>query len=651
MCGVAGLLDHDRSLTPQRRRETAAAMAGRLAHRGPDDDQVWADDEGGLALGFRRLAIVDLSPEGRQPMTSHDGRWTVAFNGEIYNHREMRQALDAERPGAWRGRSDTEVLLEAIARHGVAEACARAGGMFAFAAWDGRERRLWLARDRFGEKPLYWGRGPRGLAFASEPKALRAIAGWPLEVDRRAAAAFLRYGYVPAPLSIWRGVEKLEPGTILAFERDGALAERIVYWDAASEAEAASGSFAGTAQEAEDRLAELLDRSVRERMYADVPVGAFLSGGIDSSAVVAAMVRSGAGPVETYSIGFAEARYDESPYAEQVAQALGTRHTTLRVDGGETLAFVPQLADYYDEPFADVSQLPTLALCRLTRRHVTVALSGDGGDELFGGYPRYRHCAEAWRRLQRRPAGLRRAAAALGGRLPAERIDAALDDAAATLGRRRSVRVATRLRRSLLDHEATSVEQLYRRYVSRWQARELPALQEPAPERRRGRLPPEARLMLQDVGGYLPDDLLVKVDRASMAFSLEVRAPLLDHRIAAFAWSLPPELTWAGAGKTVLRRLAGRDMPAAWFERPKQGFEPPLGRWLRGELKDWAASLIGGGRLQALDLVDPAVLSARWTAHLKGRRDWSSVLWPALILENWLAAQAAEVRPTCPGIP
>ena len=620
MCGIAGFFDPRRRSDPRVYEEVVGAMADRLGHRGPDDRGVWCDGEAGVALGFRRLSILDLSSAGHQPMLSAAGDLVMVFNGEIYNHADLRAAL----PGPWRGHSDSEVLLAAIARWGLEAALQRAEGMFAIALWDRRARRLSLARDRFGEKPLYYGWAGGVLLFASELKALACHPCWSGALDRGALGLFLRHAYVPAPYSAYAGIGKLPPGCCISFTADDTAADPLAYWSAPERAAAAAATpFAGDLAAASERLQALIDRSVALRMIADVPVGVFLSGGIDSSSVTAAMQHARAGKVRSFSIAFGDPRYDESAHAAAVARHLGTAHTELAVTEADCLAVLPRLSEIYDEPFADASAIPTAALCRVTRAEVKVALSGDGGDELFAGYPRYADVAAAWRR--RASGGARRVAA--------RRIVAALGGSNARLARRG---------RKLAEGWAhASPESLYGDPMSRWRAgdRLAPAL--PLPRSAFDAPLPDApsleqRFMLLDALTYLPDDLLVKVDRASMAVGLEARAPLLDHHIAEFAWSLPPALMIEGSAKRVLREVLYRRVPRALVDRPKQGFEPPIGRWLREGLRDWADELLSPARLDREGMVDPRVVAARWHEHRSGRRSWTYPLWTILMLQAWL---------------
>ena len=621
MCGIAGFFDPGRRLDPARYDAVAGAMADRLAHRGPDDRGVWSDGEAGIALGFRRLAIIDLSSAGHQPMLSPDGNLVMVFNGEIYNHRALR----AELPGPWRGHSDSEVLLAAVARWGFAAALERLEGMFAIALWDRRARCLYLARDRFGEKPLYWGWSGSVLLFASELKALARHPLWRGTLDRGALGLYLAQSYVPAPWSAYAGIGKLAPGSFVAIASEAEAAPRV-YWSAVERAAAAAAQpFRGGLAEAAERLEALIDRSVALRLEADVPVGVFLSGGIDSSTVVAAMrqARPGGG-VRSFAIAFPDGGFDEAPYAAAVARHLGTEHRVLAVSEADCLAVLPRLPEIWDEPFADASEIPTAALCRVTRGEVTVALSGDGGDELFGGYPRYAAAAAQWRKVEPHPARRRAARRVLG----------------ALTGR--NGRLARRLRKLAEAWSHDTPLALYRDHVSRWRAGDgltpdlrlaATVLDGPLPA---GLPSLEQRFMLLDALTYLPDDLLVKVDRASMAVGLEARAPLLDHGIAEFAWSLPPALMVEGGMKRVLREVLYRRVPRALVDRPKQGFEPPVGDWLCQGLRDWADDLLSPARLARNGIVDPAVVATRWQEHRSGRRRWTYPLWSVLMLEAWM---------------
>jgi asparagine synthase (glutamine-hydrolysing) len=623
MCGLAGFFDRSSKVDPERYGPIIEAMTGRIAHRGPDDAGLWCDPASGIALGFRRLAILDLSPAGHQPMESSDGRFMMAYNGEIYNHLDLRAELTPLRGTPWRSTGDSEVLLEGFVRWGVHETLSRLDGMFAIALWDRQERRLWLARDRFGEKPLYYGFADKTLLFGSELKALKAHPAWRGAIDRPALGLFLAHGYVPAPYSAYEGIGKLPPGHVVSFTEKDETAPRA-FWDLEQQAAiAAATPFTGDLVAATDRLEQLIDESVASRLESDVPVGAFLSGGIDSSTVVAAMQRARPGLVRSFSIGFPGTRYDEAPFAEAVARHLGTRHLTLPVTDAECRAIVPRLPQIYDEPFADASAIPTLLLCELTRAHVTVGLSGDGGDELFGGYERYPQSAARWQSIEQHPLRARigrAAAASLAGN---------------------QTRVGRTIRKRAERWSATSPEQLYRDRMSHWQQSDRLTMLARPPNRFDAALPAglsslAQRFAVLDAVTYLPDDLLVKMDRASMAVGLEARAPLLNAKIAAFAWSLPPSLAIDLGPKRVLREVLYRRVPRALIDRPKQGFEPPIGDWLRGALRDWADDLLSPAALTQHGLVDPALVARRWREHRDGIRNWTYPLWTVLMAQAWL---------------
>lgn len=648
MCGICGFLAPPAGKdggTPAALERTVRAMAGTLAHRGPDGEGAWVDAAAGVGLGHRRLAIVDLSPAGDQPMHSANGRWTVVFNGEIYNFRELRHELEAE-GHVFRGHSDTEVLVEACARDGIAAVLPRLNGIFALAAWDRRERVLHLARDPLGVKPLYWARAGEVWLFASQPKALRAHPAFAAAglggIDPAALAAYLRLGCVPAPLSIHQGVRMLEPGTRLTLRAGAASGdpEGTVFWSLDAVARAGRADPLDLPDEAAaDALEALLTDAVGRQMVADVPLGAFLSGGIDSSTVVALMQAQSARPVRSFTIGFREAGFDEADHARAVAAHLGTDHTELVVEPGHALDLVPRLAEWYDEPFADSSQIPTLLVSALTRRHVTVALSGDGGDELFGGYNRHLWAPRLDRRLAPLPPEVRRAAAAALRAVPPAGWDrlAALVPAAV-----RPRQTGDKLHKLAGVLEARDPAALYRRLTERWSGAGVPVRgggtappvwgRRPVPDG----LGPLERLLYLDSTGYLPDDILAKVDRASMAVGLEARVPLLDPRVVALAWRLPAaQKTRGGTGKWLLRRVLHRHVPPALVERPKSGFAVPLDSWLRGPLRDWAEALLDPHRLADDGLLDPGPVRALWTEHRDGRRNHREELWAVLMFQAW----------------
>jgi asparagine synthase (glutamine-hydrolysing) len=624
MCGIAGLLVPGGAPQDVLERR-ATAMARAIAHRGPDGEGVWAEGESGIALGHRRLAIIDLTETGRQPMSSACGRYVLSYNGEIYNHAELRAGL-AARGVSFRGSSDTEVLLALIARDGLAEALAAANGMFALALWDRASRTLALARDRFGQKPLAYGWNGRAFLFGSELGALAADDGFAAVPDRDAIAAMLGVGAVPAPFTALVGIRKLPPGTLLTIAGDaapGTMPPPATWWSAASIVAAGRGSpFRGSAAEAEEQLAALLADAVRLCRVADVPLGAFLSGGIDSTAVVAAMRDRGT-PPRSFTIGFADRAFDEAPHAEAVARHLGTAHTTLTATEADALAIVPALGTLYDEPFADSSQIPTILVSRLARAHVTVVLSGDGGDEMFGGYDRY-----GWLARLERAAGL---------------VPRPLHPLAAWAGRRLgAVSPASRIARGLALLDAPGAAARYGRLMASWadpadalpgtRGRPMPGWDDASPRR---------AAMLHDMTHYLPDDILAKVDRASMASGLEARVPLLDHRILAFAATLPDALLWDGrGGKVPLRAVAERSVPCALLDRPKMGFGVPLARWLAGPLRGWAEALLTPAALREGIGFDADAVRRRWALLLGGDRTMAPPVWCVLMVQAWLDARA-----------
>jgi len=643
MCGIAGLIHRGAPANPG---EVAARMADALLLRGPDSGGSWCDAQAGVGLGHRRLAILDLSPAGAQPMVSASGRFVIAFNGEIYNHLELRSALEGVQ---WRGQSDTETLLAAFEAWGLEATLARCTGMFAIALWDRETRSLTLVRDRFGEKPLYYGWRGDAFLFGSELKALAAHARWRAEVDREALALFLRRGYVPACRTIWSGVFKLPPGGLLRIPADavpGALPEPDLYWRAADVASAPAVGVAGE-QAAADRLEQLLRAAIGRQMIADVPLGAFLSGGVDSSTVVALMQAQSSRPVRTFTVGFTEAQYDESAHAAAVARHLGTEHTEIRVSPADAMAVIPQLPHMYDEPFGDSSQIPTHLVCALARRHVTVSLSGDGGDELFGGYNRYFWGRAIWERIGGLPRPLRAAAGAV--------VSAVSPDAWDRLGgmlprRLRQPTLGDRLHKLASVLDVRDPDELYLRLIAQYReaASLVPGAAEPpgwadAEAARFGRSPRARdyteRMMFHDLVDYLGEDILTKVDRAAMAVSLETRVPLLDHAVVEYAWSLPLDLKIrAGQGKWLLREVLYRHVPRALIERPKQGFGLPIDGWLRGPLRPWAEGLLDEARLRREGFLDVAVVRRKWTEHLSGRRNWQHLLWNVLMFQAWQEA-------------
>jgi asparagine synthase (glutamine-hydrolysing) len=638
MCGIAGLLTSPSAGSAAQLERSAQAMGDTLAHRGPDDHGAWSDAEAGIALAHRRLSIVDLSPAGHQPMISADGRFVITFNGEIYNFQDLRSELEA-RGILFRGHSDTEVMLEAFAASGITGTVKRLIGMFTIGVWDRRERTLTLVRDRLGIKPLYWAKFGGLFLFGSELKALRAYADWTPRINRSAVAAFMRHNYIPAPHTIYEGVHKLEPGTILTLPWTGEpQIER--FWDARAVAKAGiADPLQANDTELIDRLETLLRDAVSRRMVADVPVGAFLSGGVDSSTVAALMKVANAGPVRTYTIGFELPGFDEAVHSAAVARHLGTDHTELTVTARQALDVIPQLPNMYDEPFADSSQIPTYLVSAMTRHHVKVALSGDGGDELFAGYNRYQLTTRLWRSFALLPGPMRRAIATLLTAVPADRWSRAFSAIPAGV---RPRQVGDKVHKFAAVLCAKGDTDLYRRLVTHWEPAQItPGVAESKGIIWNAQIEREfpdllERMQFLDLVTYLPDDILTKVDRASMAVGLEARVPLIDHRVVEFAWRLPRAAKIrGGVSKWLLRQVLYRHVPKTLVERPKMGFGIPLGEWLRGALRDWAEGLLDERRLLQAGLFDATRVRQVWSAHLSGRRNHEYMLWNVLMFEAW----------------
>jgi asparagine synthase (glutamine-hydrolysing) len=651
MCGITGFVDCSRTQGSEALQATVMRMANTLRHRGPDDDGCWVDAPTGLALGFRRLSIIDLSPEGHQPMLSASGRYVVAFNGEIYNHAELRQELGNGVAGMrFRGHSDTEVLLAAVEHWGMEQAVRRFVGMFAFAVWDRQERLLHLGRDRIGEKPLFYGWMAETFLFASELKALRAHPAFRSEIDRDALAAYTRYGYVPAPYSIYQGIHKLIPGTLFTLHANGekSLPSPRPYWSPTEIAEAGAAD-PSTLDEtaAADQLERLLRQAIRQQMIADVPLGAFLSGGIDSSTVVALMQAQSTRPVKTFAIGFNEADYNEAVYAQAVARHLGTEHTELYVTPAEARSVIWKLPSLYDEPFGDSSQIPTFLVSQLARQAVTVSLSGDGGDELFAGYSRYTLISSIWNKIKWMPSPLRHMTAGVLDQLASPRWDRAFQRLQTLLPlKRERYYPFGRKARTFADLVATveSPEGIYHSWLAKCHG--CPVLgATPRAVMANGKLAVNLdnsmqRLMYFDLISYLPDDILVKVDRASMGVSLESRAPFLDHRVVEFAWRVPVSMKVRdGQRKWLLRQVLYRYVPPRLVERPKIGFSVPIESWLRGPLSEWAESLIDEVRLRKEGFFEVAPVRHKWAEHLAGNQNWHSSLWNVLMFQAWLEKQ------------
>ena len=681
MCGFAGFLTSDAvpsgSGTSLAMSELATRMAQAIVHRGPDDAGAWADPQAGIALGFRRLSIVELSAAGHQPMHSASGRYVIAFNGEIYNHMKLR----ADLPGlAWRGHSDTETLLAGFEAWGVEETLKKTVGMFAIALWDTQTRTLHLARDRFGEKPLYYGwvgSGSNGaFVFGSELKALRAHPAFANPVSREALALYMRFTYVPAPHSIYQNIFKLEPGCMLSFAAaeprsaanalsapaqalrppfaQGALTLRR-WWSLADVVQSGANNQITDEAQALAALEQRLKDAVRLQSLADVPLGAFLSGGIDSSTIVALMQQQSSQAVKTFTVGFEEAGFDESPHARAVARHLGTDHSELFVIATEAQAVIPQLPAMYDEPFADSSQIPTHLVCKAARQQVTVALSGDAGDELFGGYNRYFWGPRIWSRLAWLPYPARQALGAAIRALPTGAWDALSRPINAMLPASQGIARAGDKAHKLAARLSgvRDLDDLYCSLVSEWQdpaqvvkldglphSAALGLLDDPLPAQ--GADQQQLRMMYRDSTTYLPDDILCKVDRAAMAISLETRVPFLDHRVAELAWQLPLHMKIRGnEGKWALRQVLYKYVPRELIERPKAGFGIPVGQWLRGPLRDWAEDLLSEQRLQREGFFHLAPIRAKWSEHQSGQREHTASLWAVLMFQAWLQAQRA----------
>lgn len=652
MCGFVGYLgsgarNEDRGLLTR--------MTSTIAHRGPDAAGYWCDPEQSIWMGHRRLSIVDLSAAGAQPMHSPSGRYVLIFNGEIYNHLELRKELTASGlAGAWRGHSDTETLLGAFEAWGIQRTLQRAVGMFSCAAWDRHSSTLTLARDRLGEKPLYYGWQGRGaqavFLFGSELKALKGHPEFEDRIDRNALCLQLRHSYIPAPYSIYSGIAKLPPGQLLTVS----LAQRTPcissYWDANKvAASAVANPFDRSPKAAVDELEVLLKNSIGQQMVADVPLGAFLSGGVDSSLIVALMQVQSVRPVKTFTIGFVEDGYNEARHALQVARHLKTDHTELYVTGADALAVVPALPVLFDEPFSDSSQIPTFLLSRLARQHVTVSLSGDGGDELFCGYGRYQSANALWRRLSACPPFLQKLAGHILGATPGLLWDSLENAFRPTAWHGTSTSLGHKIGKARSALNAGSLYGMYRELLTHWNDPASIVLSGHEPDTLFmrgvdiGNLDTTQKLMLLDLLTYLPDDVLVKVDRAAMGASLETRAPFLDHRVVEFAWRLPQSMKIAnGDTKWALRQVLYRHVPPALIERPKMGFGVPVGAWLRGPLRAWAEALLDRSRLQKEGYLSPEPVRQKWEEHLSGKRNWQYHLWDVLMFQSWLEHQQSS---------
>lgn len=652
MCGITGFWQQSNA-----DKQVAKHMASRIKSRGPDDFGIWHSKAAGIALGHRRLSIIDLSSAGHQPMESDCGRYVVVFNGEIYNHRYLRTEVDNVSEHNWRGHSDTETLLACIACWGVQATLEKLVGMFAFALWDKKREDLTLARDRMGEKPLYWGWSNDIFLFGSELKAVTAHPGFRNKVDRNALTLLLRHCYIPAPYSIYEDIQKLLPGHFVSIPLRGNIqqskaAKPIAYWSLNHVVEEGINDPLDVDDEsAIDLLEQTLSESISGQMLADVPLGAFLSGGIDSSTIAALMQKQSREPIKTFTIGFSEGGYNEAEHASLVAKHLGTDHTELYVSAADALNIIPNLSNVYCEPFADSSQIPTFLVSQMARRHVTVALSGDGGDELFGGYNRYMAAQKVWAPSQKMPLFIRKAAAGSLRALSPATWDKLFDVARPALPQKFRISIPGEKARKLADVlSLESSHDFYRALTSHWSAPEslVKNSREPEtfltnPEKWPITDCLEHAMMAMDAKTYMADDILVKVDRAAMANSLETRVPMLDHRVVELAWRLP--LTYKirdGQGKWILRQVLYRHVPKKLIERPKMGFGVPLDSWLRGPLKEWAEALLNTERLEREGFFYSAPIRKMWDEHLKGTNNWQYHLWNVLMFQAWLEKNPSE---------
>lgn len=639
MCGIAGIISGG-GISPDELSQTASAMASTMVHRGPDDGGQWTDENGFAALSHRRLSIIDISPEGHQPMVSSCGRYVISYNGEVYNFEELRAELKGK-GRSFRGSSDTEVILEAVAVWGLGESVKRFTGMFAIAVWDRKEKKLSLIRDRLGIKPLYYGNVGGGFVFASELKAFRKVPGFDVALDPESAPLYFHYGYFPAPYTVYKNAKSLRPGYILEIEcGNGKLSNPkiICYWSGLDAVLNGKNNLLDIGEaEAVEELEKHLSRAVRLRMVADVPLGAFLSGGIDSSIIVALMQKQSTEKIKTFTIGFHEQGYNEAEYAKKVAAHLGTEHTELYISEKDAMDVIPLLSQMYDEPFSDQSQIPTHLVSCLARKHVTVALTGDGGDELFGGYEIYSRVYDQWQKNKLlNPVFAAVSEGAISAAAPFLHAGAPIIEMAGKQSG--SLRERALFRANAL--KLKDFDGFYRHYLARYP--DLKGLM------RNSRNPIPGypvhdfsnnieQMMYTDMVQYLPDDILVKMDRASMAVSLEARVPMIDHNVVEFAWRLPHELKVRnGKGKYILRKLLHRHVPEALVERPKMGFAVPVGRWISGPLREWADELLSPEAIENTGFFNTSVLRSKWTEHVNGKYNHEFMLWTVLMYMAWL---------------
>ena len=640
MCGITGFWDFKGHSSQETLLATVESMAAAIQERGPDSFGVWADKTQ-LAFGHRRLAIVDLSEAGHQPMFSRSGRWVIIYNGEVYNTEELRKELLAL-GCQFRGHSDTEVIIEACEQWGVEKTCSRLIGMFAFACWDTEEKRLFLARDRLGIKPLYWGFQQDVFFFGSQLKSFSKHPSWNPVLDKNALSAYFRFNYVPAPLSIFKGIQKLNPGTLLSIDKTKNITQ-TVFWDLQKVIEKGKKNILEQ-NDADliDITNDLLSDAVKRRMVADVPIGAFLSGGIDSSLVVALMQKNSLQPVKTFSIGFFEDEYNEAQYAAKVAKHLGTDHHELYLSARDAMDVIPSIPEWCDEPFADVSQIPTFLVSKLARTQVTISLSGDGGDELFAGYHRYLWGPNIWQKVKHCPSAMRQLSAKALQQLSPKSWDKISSFLPSQF--KLPPLLGDKIHKLAPILGASDEYQFYKMLVSQWQQPEelVVGSREPVlalwDEKQFSNKSQTFvdKMQMMDLLTYLPDDILAKVDRASMAVSLEARVPLLDHRVVEFAWSLPAHVKIReGQGKWILKQILNKYVPRHLIERPKMGFGVPIGEWLRGPLKEWASELLSKKRLINEGILNEELVSQKWQEHLSGKKNWQHPLCGVLMFQAW----------------
>ncbi len=648
MCGISGYFTTPRSRSSDQMTAEVTRMTDAIILRGPDDSGAWVDAENGIALGHRRLSILDLSPLGHQPMTSADGRYIIVFNGEIYNFQQLRAELEPH-GHTWRGHSDTEIMLAAFLQWGVLEATRRFNGMFAFALWDKQDRVLHLARDRMGEKPLYYGWVGSTFVFGSELKAIRQFPGFDSAINRDALCSQIRFNYIPDPLCIYQGFHKLPPASLITLRAPSDKPTPQLYWSLRGVIEQGlDNPFTGSETDAIDTFESMLKDAVGMRMISDVPLGAFLSGGVDSSLIVAMMQKQSARPVRTFTIGFDVAEYNEAQFAKEVATHLGTDHTEMYVTGKDALDAIPLMPALYDEPFSDYSQIPTYLVCKMARQHVTVALSGDAGDELFGGYERYFVGRNLWDKFAWMPPALKKLTASAMTALPPASLNSLGSLARPLLPKRlRHVPFGDKLHKLAEVVAAPGMESLYLTLMSHWKQPEQIVIGGHDPQTsitNTADWPRVSdfthRMMHLDMETYLPGDILTKVDRAAMGVSLEGRIPLLDTNLIEFAWKVPYSMKVRnGQGKWLMRETLYRHVPKSMIDRPKRGFGVPLEHWLRSELRDWAEDLLSESRLKREGYFNAAPIRQKWQEHLSGTRNWHFYLWDILMFQAWLQAQ------------